>query len=88
MNPHPELYRGIEYIRISSLSKEQKEMIWSSFPQDKIIKIARDKAVLNDCILYHDFMAWSSSLQTAKTPVAVAPNGSAIEAVFVKLAFK
>lgn len=88
MNLLPEVYRGIEYIRISSLSQEEKEMIWSTFPQDKIIKIVRDKAVLNDCILYHDFVAWAAVPHQAKPIVAASSNGSALEGVFIKLAFK
>ncbi|HBK87823.1 MAG: hypothetical protein U0289_01105 [Cyclobacteriaceae bacterium] len=88
MNLLPEIYRGIEYIRISSLPKEQKEMIWSTFPHDKIIKIVKDQALLNDCILYHDFVAWAAVPHIAKSAVAAPSNGSALEGVFVKLAFK
>ncbi len=88
MNLLPEVYRGIEYIRISSLSKEEKEMIWSTFPQEKIIKILKDKDLLNDCILYPDFVAWASVPHPPKPVVAAASNGSALEGVFVKLAFK
>jgi len=88
MSLPPEVYRGIEYVRISSLSKEEKEMIWSTFPQDKIIKIVKDQALLNDCILYHDFVAWAAVPHSPKPVIASASNGSALEGVFVKLAFK
>jgi hypothetical protein len=54
-----EIYKGIEFVRISKLSTEQKEIINVSFPKDKIIKILReDEVVLNDCIQYHEYLEW------------------------------
>jgi hypothetical protein len=53
-----ENFKGIEFVRISSLPAEQKEKIWQSFQHDKIIKIVKDKTLLNDCILYNDYVSW------------------------------
>lgn len=53
-----ENFKGIEFIRISSLPEEQKEKIWKSFQSDKIIKIVRDQSLMNDCILYQDYVSW------------------------------
>ncbi len=53
-----ENFKGIEFVRISSLPAEQKEKIWQSFQHDKIIKIVKDKTLLNDCILYNDYLSW------------------------------
>ena len=58
-----ECYKGIEFVRISSLPKEQQNQVWASFEREKIIKIVRDQTLLNDCILYHDFKAWQAQLQ-------------------------
>jgi hypothetical protein len=56
-----ENFKGIEFVRISSLPAEQKEKIWQSFQPDKIIKIVKDTTLLNDCILYNDYVSWLDS---------------------------
>lgn len=53
-----ETYKGIEFVRISNLPKEQSESIKASFPKEKIIKILRDEVILGDCIQYHEYMEW------------------------------
>jgi hypothetical protein len=80
-----EHFKGIEFVRISSLPEDQKEKIWQSFQQDKIIKIVRDQALLNDCILYQDYVSWLSQDSTS-TMVSTAVNTKA--PAFSKLAFK
>jgi len=55
-----ETYKGIEFIRISKLSMDQKAKIITSFPKDKIIKILRDEVLLSDCIQYHEYQEWAS----------------------------
>ena len=80
-----ENFKGIEFVRISSLPEDQKERIWQSFQHDKIIKIVKDQALLNDCILYHDYVSWLSQQQSSVTQSS-AP--SAPLPTFAKLAFK
>lgn len=53
-----EVYKGIEFVRISSLNTEEKSKIWQTLERDKIIKILRDKELLNDCIQYGDYILW------------------------------
>jgi len=53
-----EVYKGIEFVRISSLDVEQKSKIWQTLDREKIIKILRDKELLNDCIQYQDYVSW------------------------------
>lgn len=74
-----ETFKGIEFVRISSLPEEQKTKIWQSFEQDKIIKIVKDKALMNDCILYHDYVSWLNQ-KTSTRQDSVNPS-------FNKLAF-
>jgi len=70
-----ENFRGIEFVRISSLSKEQQGQVWDSFDQGKIIKIIRDHSLLNDCILYADFQKWEAARlpQAAKDSDRITP---------------
>lgn len=53
-----EIYKGIEFVRISNLPKEQSERIKASFPKEKIIMILRDEVLLKDCIQYCDYQEW------------------------------
>lgn len=81
-----ETFKGIEFVRISSLPDEEKERIWKSFQQDKIIKIVRDQALLNDCILYQDYVSWLS--QHSHTLVSSPEDNQPANTVFAKMAFK
>jgi hypothetical protein len=53
-----ENYRGIEFVRISSLPENQKNLFWQSFNKSKIIKILKGDSLLNDCIQYIDYTDW------------------------------
>ena len=81
-----ENFKGIEFVRISSLPEDQKEKIWQSFQQDKIIKIVKDKALLNDCILYPDYVSWLK--QNATPTMASSTVVNSPKTTFPKLAFK
>jgi hypothetical protein len=54
----PEVYRGIEFIRIGTLPADVKAGLQATFDRSKITKILRDKELLVDCILYADFVRW------------------------------
>jgi len=90
MKTPPEVFKGIEFVRISALPADQKEQIWKSFQQDKIIKIVRDQALMNDCILYQDYLNWlvqrpaHQSIHDATTAREEAMTAPA----YIKLAFK
>ncbi len=58
MRVDPEFYKGIEYIRISSLPEDQKEKITLTISQDKVIKIQMEGKLLSDCIQYVDYLIW------------------------------
>ena len=81
-----ENFKGIEFVRISSLPEGQKEKIWQSFQHDKIIKIVKDQALMNDCILYPDYVSWLSQQQNAVIQPGPTPSPSLPS--FAKLAFK
>jgi hypothetical protein len=62
-----ENYKGIEFVRISSLPEDQKKAFWDSFDRHKIIKIMRNQELLNDCIQYHDYQEWSRQVDKSET---------------------
>ena len=54
-----EIYKGIEYVRISKLPPEQSTCMNDTFPEEKIFKILReDDVILTDCIQYQDYQEW------------------------------
>jgi hypothetical protein len=74
MRAEVENYKGIEFVRISSLPETQKSVFWQSFDKSKIIKILRTDSLLNDCVQYHDYAEWVSQhfkQETISNPVPV-----------------
>lgn len=56
----PEIYKGISFVRLSSLPMDQKQVI----AQSKIrkIKIKTDSSILADCVQYLDYESWYESI--------------------------
>ncbi|MBN8651330.1 MAG: hypothetical protein J0L67_07875 [Cytophagales bacterium] len=67
-----EIYKGIEFVRISQLNAEQQEKIKASIKRDKIIKILIGNTLADDCIQYHDYKAWFIQTYPAKVITAQA----------------
>ena len=57
----PEQYKGISYVRISSLPVDQRAKIRHSYQREAIIKILKDNTLINDCIIYDDYVNWYNS---------------------------
>ncbi len=62
MRAAPENYKGIEYVQISSLPAEQKEIIYSSLHRKLIITIMKGDVLLNDCLQYHHYTSWYENI--------------------------
>lgn len=83
-----ENYKGIEFIRISMLPDDQKEMIWTSLKRDKIIKILKSDCLLNDCIQVHDYTTWyKENYKTEVITITPSPVSTSKQQEY-KLAFK
>jgi hypothetical protein len=78
-----EIYKGIEFVRISNLPDDQKKLIGDSMHSQKIVKILRNNELLNDCILYGDYADWY-----IKATKATPSSQPAIVAKELKLAYK
>ena len=63
-----EVYKGIEFVRISNLPIEQKELISNSTLNRKLIKIMKDETVLHDCLQYRDYQEWYEKYKASNTP--------------------
>ena len=53
-----EIYKGIEFVRISTLPEDQKTQITQTIDHSKIIKILRGKELLPDCVQVNDYANW------------------------------
>jgi hypothetical protein len=57
----PEVYKGISFVRLSDLPKDQKHVICQS--EIRKIKIKTDSSVLTDCVQYLDYENWFESIR-------------------------
>ncbi|MCU0418542.1 MAG: hypothetical protein MUC38_02700 [Cyclobacteriaceae bacterium] len=63
MKLQPEVYKGIEFVRVSSLAKSEQELFWKTFEREKIIRILQDNELLNDCVQFKDYQDWRTQQQ-------------------------
>jgi len=52
------IYKGIEFIEISSLPNEQKTSLLQSISPELLIKILVDGKLMPRCIQYRDYEEW------------------------------
>lgn len=52
------VYKGIEFIQLSELPQEQREMLSSTLNRSLVIKILVSGKILNDCIQFRDYITW------------------------------
>ncbi len=88
MRTPSENYKGIEFVRISTLPEDQKQLIWTSLKRDKIIKILKSDCLLNDCIQVRDYEAWYSENYKSETIVLATSVAQSQKLPSFKLAFK
>lgn len=85
MQAKSEFYKGIEFIRITNLPADQKEIFLKNLSPDKVIKILKDDILINDCILYSDYVTWfktqrpSSVANSSSKPLAAAMDLSLLK---------
>jgi len=52
------IYKGIEFVTVSSLSKEERELFQKTFKRSLLIKIMIDDKIVHDCVQYKDYILW------------------------------
>jgi hypothetical protein len=71
------VYRGIEFVQLSELPGDQREMLTNTFNKSLVIKILVSGKVLNDCIQFRDYMTWYEgvyNLQNTATKIETAKS--------------
>ena len=56
-------FKGIEYIRLSSLPKQQAEALVKSLNPRTLVKIQMYEEIVEDCVLYEAYEVWFGSYQ-------------------------
>jgi hypothetical protein len=67
MRAAAEKYKGIEYVRVSSLPADQKEHLYKSLNHQLIINILKDNSLLNDCLQYQHYITWYENIYKTMT---------------------
>jgi hypothetical protein len=58
MKVKSKVFKGIEYVQLSELPKEQVALLTKTLNNDLIIKILIAGKVYNDCIQFKDYVSW------------------------------
>ena len=58
MKVKSKIFKGIEYVQLSELPKEQVNILMQTLNNDLIIKILIAGKVQNDCIQFKDYVSW------------------------------
>jgi hypothetical protein len=52
------IYKGIEFVRLSSLTRQEQDIFNKNFNRHALIKILVGEEVISDCIQYKDYALW------------------------------
>ncbi|MBA4057551.1 MAG: hypothetical protein C0490_22740 [Marivirga sp.] len=70
MKVNSTLYKGIEYVQVSSLPPEQQELLLETINRDLIIKILVEGKLVGNCLQFKDYEVWFDNIfkPQAKVP--------------------
>lgn len=84
MKPTPKIYKGIEYIQLSDVPDQERQILENSFHRSQFIKILIDNKVVDRCILYKDYLRWVEQYipaQGERATVSVTEPGIKLPAI-------
>lgn len=58
MKVSSKIYKGIEFVQLNELPKDQKDKISQAFTEDSLIKILIDDTIVSNCIQYKEYELW------------------------------
>lgn len=61
------LYKGIEFVRVSQLTKDEQEVFNKNSNRNTLIKILIDDEIVHDCIQYKDYVSWYQNSFSSST---------------------
>lgn len=54
----PQVYRGIRYVHLDNLPKDQRSQLNNWMPTTEYIKIKIAEDVIDHCVNYQDYLYW------------------------------
>jgi hypothetical protein len=83
------IYKGIEYVQLSELPQEQREMLASTLNKSLVIKILVSGKILNDCIQFRDYITWFEGIyKVQRSSERVDPAKQGVQTIIKKLVTK
>lgn len=62
MKVNSTIYKGIEYVQVSSLPPDQKDKLLQTINHDLFIKILVDEKLVGNCLLFKDYEIWFDNI--------------------------
>lgn len=81
------IYKGIEYIQINTLPKEQMDSLMKTINRELLIKILIDDKLVGNCLQFKDYESWFDLVYASDRPItkAVKEKEKTLEAEAVSL---
>ena len=67
MKVNSTIYKGIEYVQVSSLPADQKEKLLQTINHELFIKILVDEKLIGNCLLFKDYEIWFDNIYKSQT---------------------
>jgi hypothetical protein len=74
MKVNSTIYKGIEYVQVSSLPVDQKEKLLQTINHDLFIKILVDEKLIGNCLLFKDYEIWFENVYKTQPHKSDQPN--------------
>ena len=62
------IYKGIEYVQINTLPKEQMESLMKTINRELLIKILIDDKLVGNCLQFKDYESWFDLVYSSGKP--------------------
>jgi len=63
------IYKGIQYVQVSTLPSEQRDRLLGSINRELFIKILVDGKLLGNCLQFKDYESW---FENVYRPISIA----------------
>jgi hypothetical protein len=78
------IYKGIEFVQVSSLAKNEQEIFQKTFKRSLLIKIMINGDIVNDCIQYKDYILWHAIYIEQNASIKQMINEGSMESLEVR----
>jgi hypothetical protein len=75
------IYKGIEFVQVSSLAKQEQEIFRKTFKRSLLIKIMIDGEIVHDCVQYKDYILWHAIYIEQNSSIMQIINDGSLESL-------